>query len=102
MIKLQGLVRQLLMENDLSADDCLIAFQQIDVNGGAATRHPPAHLAAASPPPRLRPAHPPCEATLAPYLTPRPCSHLTPRPYSRPTPRPARMVQTVGLPTTST
>ena len=35
MIKLQGLVRQLLMENDLSADDCLIAFQQIECAGEA-------------------------------------------------------------------
>lgn len=37
-LKLQRLVRQLLMENDLQPDDCLVAFQQFDTNVCARAR----------------------------------------------------------------
>lgn len=39
LIKLQRLVRQLLMENNMSAEDAMVAFQQFDANeGGWGTR----------------------------------------------------------------
>ena len=39
MLKLQRLVRQLLLENDLTPDDALIAFQQFDTNNDGEITH---------------------------------------------------------------